>query len=82
MADKSNHLGVRHSNGLVNLLVRGQKFPPAAVIAYEKLTLNQFMASNFVSIQKALQRNHKSHPVARERIQTDVSTRTIRVCAA
>jgi hypothetical protein len=77
-ANEFDDVNVRNSARLAYALIGSQKLPAAAAIADQKFSIDQFVPGNLVESQESLQLGCVRRRLARNRIQTDVSTRTIK----
>ena len=78
IANEGDDLAVRDEARLMHLFIGSQEFPAASTVTDEKFSIDQFMSRDFIETQESVQFAGVAARLARDRIHTDVSTRTIR----
>ena len=70
-------INMRHSGRLVHLLVIREQLFSSALVTDEELSVDELMAAHLVAAQESVQICRYGARFDRNRIQTEVSTRTI-----
>ena len=64
-AYERDHIAVRNIPCLIDLLIGGQEFPAASLVAYQKFSVDQFVPADLIEAQQPVQLRFVGSPIGK-----------------